>query len=95
VKDEEYSQYVKRTTVKGIKMPRIGQVMKAVFTDVEIDALFEASQHPDKPHEYQLRDKAILALLIDTGIRSAEIRTLTMGNVTLARDAAEDSYKLF
>jgi site-specific recombinase XerD len=92
LEDEEYQQYVRYQTVKGIKMPRREQFVKEVFTDEEIEALFTACQHESKPPEYQLRDTAILAVLLDTGIRAAELRTLTIGNVTLARDIKEDSY---
>jgi integrase/recombinase XerD len=90
--DEEYSQYLKLQTVKNIKMPRVEQLVKPVFSDEEITALFNACQSPEKTHEYQLRDTAILALLLDCGLRAAELRTLTIGNVTLARDLKEDSY---
>ncbi len=58
--DDEYGSHVKLTTVKGIKIPRTEQVVKGTFTDTEIEALFQACQHSDKPHEYQVRDKAIL-----------------------------------
>lgn len=92
LEDEEYQQYVKYQTVKGIKMPRREQFVKETFTDQEVEALFTACQHESKEHEYQLRDTAILAVLLDTGIRAAELRTLTVGNVTLARDIKEDSY---
>jgi integrase/recombinase XerD len=92
VDDEEYSEYVRPQTVKGIKMPRIESLIKSTFTDEEIDALFTACQHESKPHEYQLRDTAILAVLLDTGVRAEELRTLTIRNVTIAQDVREDSY---
>jgi integrase/recombinase XerD len=90
--DEEYSQYVKIQTVKGVKMPREEKFVKQVFTDEEIEALFNAARHESKTHDYQLRDTAILALLLDCGLRAEELRTLTIGNVALARNAGEDSY---
>jgi integrase/recombinase XerD len=89
LEDEEYQQYVTLARVKGIKMGKLEQVVKGVFSDEELEALFAACQHPDKPHEYRLRDTAILSLLLDCGLRSAELRTLTIGNVTLD---AEDSF---
>jgi integrase/recombinase XerD len=89
--DEEYSQYVKLQVVRGIKMPRTEQTIKQVFTDEEIEALFAAAQK-NPMHQYKLRDTAILALLLDCGLRAEELRTLTVGNVTLARDVQEDSY---
>ncbi len=92
LEDEEYNRFVKLQTIKGIKMPRTEQTIKQVFTDEEVEALFTACQHESKTHEYQLRDTAILALLLDCGLRAAELRTLTIGNVTFARDIKEDSY---
>ncbi len=91
-RDEEHSQYVKLDTIKGIKMPRVSLVVKKTFSDVEIVLLFDACKHPSKPYDYQLRDRAILSILLDTGIRAAELRTLSIERVTLAREAREDSY---
>lgn len=90
--DEEYQGYVRLQTIKGIKMPRLDKFVKETFTDEEIAALFDACQHESKTHEYQLRDVAILALLLDTGIRARELRTLTIGSVVLAKTVQEDSY---
>lgn len=90
--DEEYSRYVKLSIVKQIKMPRSDLFLKSVFTQSELDALFIAAQHLSKRHEYRLRDTAILAVLLDTGLRASELRTLTIGNVTLAHQPREDSY---
>ncbi len=90
--DSDYQGYVKLQTVKGIKMPRVEQKIKSVFTDEEIAALFTACTHASKSHEYQVRDTAILAVLLDSGIRAAELRTLTISNVTLAQNTREDSY---
>lgn len=89
--DEEYGQYVKLATVKGIKMPRAEKVIKITFTDEEIEALFVAASRNPLQH-YKLRDLAILALLLDTGIRADELCTLTIGNVLLARITQDDSY---
>ncbi len=82
--DEEYSQYVKLQVVRGIKMPRTEQTIKQVFSDEEIEALFAAASC-NPMHRYKLRDTAILALLLDYGLRAEELCTLTIGDVTLAR----------
>ena len=39
LEDEEYSQFVKLQTIKGIKMPHVEQFVKEVFTDEEIESL--------------------------------------------------------
>lgn len=90
--DEEYGDLVTLKTIKRLKMPKSEQFLKEVFTDEELAALFEACKDHSKPHEYQLRDMAIVAVLIDTGVRASELRTLQIGHVFLARDAKEDSY---
>jgi integrase/recombinase XerD len=89
--DEDSVQYVKPTRVKGIKMPRREKFVKETFMDEEIEALFVACQHESKEPAYRLRDMAILAVLLDTGIRAAELRTLTIGNIILAKHDGEDS----
>ncbi len=92
LRDEEYGAFVKLQTIRNIRMPRVEQTIKPVFSDEEIRSLFDACQDPHKEHEYQLRDTAILALLLDTGIRAQELRTLQVGNVFLATGPREDSY---
>jgi integrase/recombinase XerD len=93
LRDEEYSAYVTFARVKLIKKPRQEKILKETFTEAEIAALFEACRSQQKRwHEYQLRDEALLSLLLDTGIRAQELRTLTIGHVTLATDPDEDSY---
>ncbi len=91
-KDEEYSSYTSLARVKGIKYPRKVQMLKHIFTDEEIHTLMDAAKHQSKTHEYQLRDTAIVSLLLDTGIRASELRSLTIGNTNLARMPGEDSF---
>lgn len=72
-------------------MPRTEKHIIDTFTDEEIEAMFAAAQK-NPLHHYKLRDTAILAMLLDTGVRADELCTLTLGNVTLARVVQEDSY---
>jgi integrase/recombinase XerD len=90
--EEEYSSFVTAARVKGVKMPRQEQFIKGTFTEDEIEALFDACHHPDKEHEYKLRDTAIVSVLLDTGIRAGELRTLPMSGVTISNNVKEDSY---
>ncbi len=89
--DEEYSAYVRHATIKGIKPPRLEHKVVEAYTTEEILALFEACKMQILP-VFVLRDTAIIALLVDTGIRAEELGTLTIGNVTIAQRALEDNY---
>lgn len=87
LEDEEYSQYVKTATVKRIKKPRVEQKIIEVFSPEQFDALVAATKREYNAH-LQCRDRAILAVLVDTGIRADECVTLTIANVSLdPRDA--------
>jgi len=85
--DPEYSNQVHYVTVQRIEMPSRVEVIIQPFTDEQIRDLFEACDKEADEH-LQLRDRAILAVLLDTGIRAHELVTLGIGNVSLdAKDA--------
>ncbi len=71
-KEEEFEEIVKERTVKRIEMPKVEQVLVETFTPAEIKALFAACSKANEP-ELRARDYAILALLLDTGIRASEL----------------------
>lgn len=81
--DEEYSQHVKADVVRRIKKPKVIKVIIETFTAAQIDALFTACAREESDH-LRLRDRAIIALLLDTGIRATELCTLTIANVDLS-----------
>lgn len=64
-------------------MPKRDQKVIAVFTPKEIDSLLRACRDPENP-EHAARDKAILTLLLDTGIRATELCTLELDRVTFS-----------
>jgi site-specific recombinase XerD len=88
--DEETG--VKEKTVRRIEMPRTEQKEIHLFTDAEIRKLFRACDRTRNSH----RNKAILHILLDTGIRAAELAYdgdrpdedtgLRMENLILGRD---------
>lgn len=82
LQDELYSQYVKPVTVQRIKKPKIVRPIIKTFKPEHIRALFEACKKEEGEH-LQLRDRAIVAVLIDTGIRAGELVGLTMDQVYL------------
>lgn len=83
--DEQYSEHVKAITVQRIKKPKIEETIIETFSPEQIDALFVACAKEESDHLY-MRDKAILALLLDSGIRANELCTLTIGNTDLSTD---------
>jgi len=87
LKDDQYAQYVSETIINRIEKPKIIETIIEVFTTEQIKALFKACDKEESEH-LQLRDKAILAVLLDCGLRATELCTLTIGNVSLdAKDA--------
>jgi len=66
---EDEDTGVKERTVKRIQMPKIQQSEVSVFSDEEIFRLFRACDKTKHPH----RNRAILHILLDTGIRAAEL----------------------
>ena len=87
IQDEQYSQYVKPIVVSRIKKPKVTQEIIETFSPEQIDALFRACDKEESEH-LQLRDRAILAVLLDCGLRATELCTLTMSHVSLnAKDA--------
>jgi len=59
---------VREKTVKRIEMPKVSQPEVEIFTNAQIRRLLEACART----RYPLRNRAILLLLLDTGIRAAE-----------------------
>lgn len=86
--DEQYSLHIKALTVERIKKPQIIEVVIEPFTPDQIVAMFKACDLEESEH-LRMRDRAILAMLLDTGIRANELCTLTLGNISLE---AKDSY---
>lgn len=82
VQHEEYEKSVKATHVARIKLPHIEETIIETFTQADIEALFDACHREESEH-LQVRDTAIVSLLLDTGIRANELCTLTIGNTHL------------
>lgn len=71
-----------------IQMPRVEQRVIKTFTPAHLRALFDACADPDQP-DLAARDRAILAVLLDTGVRANELCTLTLDHTFLS---TEDSF---
>lgn len=70
-----------------VELPRIEQTVIEVFTSEQIAALFLAVEKMP----YPVRDRAILSVLLDSGIRASELVSLVLDHVWLDSD---DSYIL-
>jgi site-specific recombinase XerD len=80
--EEAYEQYVKASQVKKIKMVKVVKTVIETFTTEQLQALFSACEK-EFEESLRVRDHAILAMLLDTGIRASELCTLTLTNVHL------------
>jgi integrase/recombinase XerD len=79
--DEEYSKQIQAIAVKRIQAPQVIETIIETFTSQHIAALFEACQREESEH-LQLRDEAIIAVLLDSGLRADELVKLTIGNIS-------------
>jgi integrase/recombinase XerD len=81
--DEQYCHHVQAIVVQRIKKPKVEEVVLDTFSEQQIEALFRVCDQEESEH-LQMRDRAILSLLLDSGIRATELCTLTIGNVDLS-----------
>lgn len=82
LQDEEYDAIIKPVVVSRIKPFKPERIVIETYTPEEVDALYGACNQ-EVSGMLQLRDQAILYLLLDTGIRADELCTLTIGNTVL------------
>ena len=80
--EEAYDAVVKPRIVKRIKRPKVDKHLIETFTQSQLQGLLDACQ---EEFTVQLRDRnrTIVMLLLDTGIRASELCGLTVGNVHL------------
>jgi site-specific recombinase XerD len=83
--EQEFEAMVSSKVVKHIQLPKSDQTVIETFSPEQIEALFRATEKQPFP----VRDKALLAVLLDTGVRAAEFCGLTLSNIWLE---ADDSY---
>ena len=83
--DEQYEEYVKPIVVKRIKLPKIEQKIIETFTPEQIKSLFKVCEKEESDH-LRLRDRCILMILLDTGIRADELCTLLLKNTHIQPD---------
>lgn len=80
--EPEYGKYTSSATIQRIENPKVIETIIETFSPEQIQALFAACDKEESEH-LQMRDRAILAVLLDCGLRATELITLTIGNVSL------------
>lgn len=81
-KEPGMEDMVSEKLVKRIKYPAVVKKVIEIFTEEQIAALFAAC-NKEMNDRLVYRDKAILSILIDCGIRSSELCGLTLDNLHL------------
>jgi integrase/recombinase XerD len=71
-------EYLKESPMKKVELPKVPKKMLEGFSEYEI---YETINAFDYTTYLEARNKAIIAMLADTGIRAMEIRTLPFANV--------------
>lgn len=70
-REEEFEDLVSYKVARRVELPRSDQGVIETFTPEQLQAFFRAAEK--QPELLAVRDKAILAVLVDTGIRAAEL----------------------
>jgi site-specific recombinase XerD len=81
--DEDFEQYVKLPFVQKIENPRKELKIVETFSVEQVRELFAACEREISPH-LQQRNRAIVLLLLDTGIRAAELVGLHLDQVDVS-----------
>lgn len=82
-REEDFEQIVSERTPKKMVMPRLERKVIDTLAPNHIKAMFAATEKEYLPH-LVIRDKAILSVLLDTGIRASELCDLTLDCVFLS-----------
>jgi len=78
----DYEQFVELAVIGRIRLPKGEKTMNTIFTKSDLQALFAACEKEFDEH-LRIRDRAILSVLFDTGIRANELVTLTIEHTHL------------
>lgn len=72
---------VRRDQLRGLRIPKREPPPISIFTDDDVDALLRATLATRNP----LRNRAMVLLLLDTGLRVGEATVLKLGDIEYAR----------
>lgn len=79
---DDYIGCVKPASLRAMRVPKRDKKILPVLTQEEIARLYDACKQ--SPRKYtEVRDRAIVSVLIDSGLRASEICSLKIGSVQL------------
>jgi len=81
-REEDFERLVSPTLAKRIELPKTDEQVLETFTPEQLTALLAVTAD----QAFAVRDKAMVAVLIDTGIRASELCGLTLDSVWLDQD---------
>lgn len=81
-KEDGIEDLVSERVPRRVEMPRVEQKVIEIFTREQTDALFAVCEK-EITTQLAVRDRAILSVLLDTGIRANELCSLTLDYVYL------------
>jgi integrase/recombinase XerD len=74
----EKEEYIKENIAKKVELPRVPKKILKGFTTEEVTKMIHSFSYKNY---FEARNKAIIAMLADTGLRAFEIRGLEAKNV--------------
>ncbi len=81
-REEDFERLVSPTLARRVELPKTDEQILETFSPEQLAAMLAVTA--DQP--FPVRDHAILAVLIDTGIRASELCGLTLDSVWLDQD---------
>ncbi len=82
---EDYFGCVKQGQLKAMRIPRVEKRIQPIFTQEEVQKMYDATKEAHNQFMRD-RDRALVSLLIDSGVRANELCTLKVGDVHLDLD---------
>ena len=75
-----FEELIDFNPMSKVKMPKVDKTIMPPFTDLEIKTIMKTTDGKDN---YSVRNKAIVMLLLDSGIRLSECASLKVGDIDL------------
>ena len=87
-REDEYEDIVNSNLYRKIEMPKLEEKVMVIYTPQQIAAMLKTCEQ-EGSKELQIRNKAIVSVLIDTGIRASELLKLQIRDVHFSAQGNE------